>query len=444
MKKLVKTNLYQNLFLVFGIFQSTILALTSSPGEDISQSRNAFVRGTPDDFLGAVPGLFYSIVPDGLLPWNSVLSLIQTLSCLFGMKMMSRSLLRDKKSFYAMLVLQNLFLVFSSQQSRDGTLFSFVILGTGILVKNFAVKRLIPIVLGLLIIMFALSFRPWIAFCALPLVYLLLSTLSGFRLSLTFFNFVAVSLLLSAPLGIEILTRELYQVESKYPEQTVYIHDLSSLACQSANLKTSNLAINSLSVVSTNPEYQKHLCQFYRPSTWQNVVNSQATTEMNFGLPVPLKLVATDDVYTSLFANWINTIAKDPKSYIQIKLTQSIQVLLSPQTQLHFKLQSSLKDIQNNIIGRIIFVLWFVVTLLWSLSSILYLFSIGIILLLLLYLNWQVQLEYRNLINKLIFTILFGTFIATIVFVSDNARYTNIMSLMTLLILLGTLISRRN
>jgi hypothetical protein len=123
MKKLVKTNLYQNLFLVFGIFQSTILALTSSPGEDISQSRNAFVRGTPDDFLGAVPGLFYSIVPDGLLPWNSVLSLIQTLSCLFGMKMMSRSLLRDKKSFYAMLVLQNLFLVFSSQQSRDGTLF---------------------------------------------------------------------------------------------------------------------------------------------------------------------------------------------------------------------------------------------------------------------------------------------------------------------------------
>jgi hypothetical protein len=224
----------------------------------------------------------------------------------------------------------------------------------------------------------------------------------------------------------------------------VIIHDLSATACWSANIATSEKALSALKPLSTDANFSTNLCQFFRPNTWQSVAISGSSSTLTHGNSAPLAITESKQVFDSLFDDWIDIIIRDPKTYLQNKLMISSQVLFASQTKVYEPLerQSSNALIHESV--QIVKFLYLLFNLPWLAISKLYLMTPGAYLLIFV-------LSLRSFSNAMLaervqglLVVLFSTLIATLLFVSDNARYTTPFVIIGFLLMGGFLNSREN
>jgi hypothetical protein len=420
---------HRKLLLALGISQTLVMALTSGPGADIALSRQSFLIGENSDFLGIFAGWFYSLIPNQPLGWGINMTFIQMILVViaFQVELFKTNMVGWKIYFYPFA--QYFALYFSAQQSRDGALFALVFFGFSVLriypKTDSRTKKLIILSISLFFIVLGLCFRPWMFALALPLVVFALRNISGTlpinKPVITLFSLVVTIL----PMSVEYSFPNFLEVKREFPLQTLLIHDLTTSACWSANIETAEASIKALENLSVTKDLPSTICQFYKPNTWQAVTGDNTKSRLTSDLRYPLSVTKSPSVYENLFQDWVAIIVNDPKTYIQNKLMLSAQVYLAAQTRIsrtpNFDYQQSDIGLPISIINGLVLL----VDLPWKISSVLFFFTPGVLLI--SYFTLQRLLGRKNLRNRNVIMMpimaLVCTIWGTITFVSDNARY---------------------
>ena len=445
-----RVKIHRKLLLTLGISQTLIMASTSGPGADISLSRQSFLMGENSDFLGYFAGWFYSLIPNQPLGWGINLTFIQMLLVViaFQVELFKTKIVGWKISFYP--IAQYFALYFSAQQSRDGALFALVFLGFSTLriypKTDSGTKRFIILSISLFFIVLGLCFRPWMFVLTFPLVVFVLRyigrTLPMNKSVITLFSLVVTIL----PLSVEYSLPKFLDVKKGFPLQTLLIHDLTTSACWSANIETAEASLKALGNLSVTKDLPSTICQFYKPNTWQAVTGENTKSKLTSNLRHPLSVTESQSVYENLFQDWVSIIVNDPKTYIQNKLMLSAQVYLAPQTRIsrtpNFAYQQFDIGFPNSIVSGLILL----ADLPWKISSVLFFFTPGVLLISYFLLNDVFRI--RNLRNKNLIVMPIMAFVCTIwgtiTFVSDNARYLTPFVLLTYFLVLSTFDSKES
>jgi hypothetical protein len=442
----------RRLLIAISYLQIALQVLFSGEGSDISASRTQFLNGNKSDFFGTFANQFYSLIPDFFLKWFMILTLLQCALVSFALSKIYKTISWTKLRFFLMLITQSVLLAFSSQQSRDGTLFSFVFFGISIFYisqkRGFgSLQRSNQTwyVVGAVFTCIGLAFRPWMSFSLLPImlsfkyqktIKIRVAAVIPFILSLLIFLF--------SPILIETTSTKLFSAKPGYAFQLVIIHDLSSAACWSANSGTVSSALETLKKISTNENFETAICQFYKPNTWQAVAFEYEKGPLTNGLEVPLRLTQSGSEYNYLLKNWLSIILKDPKTYFQNKLMISTQVFFASQGKVGFVLpfesgNSVTQFIQQALLGvlKIFYIPWII-------ASKLYVLTPGFFILLYFFSRLVLPRKSNYILSSTGFFVVVSAFtLSTFLFVSDNARYTTTYVLLGYLISLPRLFNKR-
>ena len=413
------------------VTQISLQIFFSGPGGDIGISREQFRNGSKSDFFGTFANTFYALIPDSILKWYQLLTLLQ---CFLVMTALFRiySLVKwTRRRIIIASITQSILIVFAAQQSRDGTLFAFLLSGISLIYISYnyysnTKYRRVTLLIGIILVLIGFAFRPWMTFCVIPLISILwfqyrrkLNTTKNITLM------IFIIMFLSSPVLIELASSKIFSAKPEYPFQLVIIHDLSAAACWSANVNTSANALQTLKVVSTSSDFATSLCQYFKPNTWQAVAVEYNKTQLTEGLQVPLALTRSSGEFRILMSGWINLITKDPKTYFQNKLMFLPQVLFATQGKIGFVLPFKSQSTKLKVIESSLLLAIKIFHIPWLICSIFYLLTPGFFLLLFLFFRsfFTGDKRYNIPINGFLL-VLFSLIISTLLFVSDNARYT--------------------
>jgi hypothetical protein len=236
-------------------------------GEDIINARESFKSGEKLDFWGGISTLFYSSIPDFGFRWQVWLGLVQLFLATIGLLLIFRPNRVDSRKRLIVYVICYFALIFSSQMTRDGLMFSLLIFGFGLLsLRMDNNKKIKPISFPLFVIALAMSFRPWLSLAIIPLVLLISvnSTRGLSRKSLT----LLVCVLTFLPATLEVTASKALSLKESYPEQQVMIMDLAATYCYTNNLSSGLRAKTGLEIFTNAENYPSVACQLFRPDTW--------------------------------------------------------------------------------------------------------------------------------------------------------------------------------
>jgi hypothetical protein len=288
-------------------------------GEDIINARESFKSGEKLDFWGGISTLFYSSIPDFGFRWQVWLGLVQLFLATIGLLLIFRPNRVDSRKRLIVYVICYFALIFSSQMTRDGLMFSLLIFGFGLLslrIENN--KKIKPISFPLFVIALAMSFRPWLSLAIIPLVLLISvnSTKGLSRKSLT----LLVCVLTLLPTALEFTASKALGLKESYPEQQVMIMDLAATYCYTNNLSSGLRAKTGLEIFTDAENYPSVACQLFRPDTWLSLTQgggneSSKEIQTRFWLISPGEVGKAQQVRST----WLDLIMSDPISYLQNK-----------------------------------------------------------------------------------------------------------------------------
>ena len=308
----------------FPIF--TIAAITFATelpnfyGEDIINARESFKSGGKLDFWGGISTLFYSSIPDFGFRWQIWLGFTQLVLSAIGLVLIfkpNRVNGRKRASVYA---ISYFALIFSSQMTRDGLMFSLLVLGFGLVslsLEKDQKSKLIP--LSLFVIVLAMSFRPWLSLAIIPLVWLVFIN-STKRLPKKWLIFFACLLAL-LPAAFEITASKALSLKESYPEQQVMMMDLAATYCYTNNSSSGLRAKTGLEIFTDAKNYPSVACQLFRPDTWLSLTQGGGN-ESSKDIQTELWLIppGEEEKAQELRSTWLNLIISDPISYLQNKI----------------------------------------------------------------------------------------------------------------------------
>ena len=425
--------------LKFGVFAIYLILLIVSwqnqQGEDIAVTRESFLHGNKNDFLGATGAVFYGLIPDQPIHWWHILLLVQLSFTFLGLilTLTNALTLTSQKQKIAFFSFSYFVLVFSSAASRDGTIISFLILGLGLLAKSqFESSRIKSIVLqyfGFIILIIGFALRPWLGLVIAPIYFWILVKRNSIKKFNKLLILLATIFLVLGPLLTDQAIKKIYHLNSNYPQQIVMIHDLTATYCWSANENTALLAEKGLRLIATNKNSLIEICQFFRPNTWQGVQGITENNPTTKGLSVPIKAIGLNDsvTYKDFQKIWISTILADPFTYFQNHLMFATQVLFSGDSRnlriIHsindFLITQNLNGIYNILAGGFLLPM--------DIFTSLHLFSPIITILAIYNFHKRKKVSYSQ--KSYVFPLFYATMILWILmtiigFASDNGRYT--------------------
>ncbi len=424
---------------IFQIYSIILVTLTivsnffNGPGEDISYSRTGYLSGSGNDLLGAFSSLFYGLLPSFILDWWQYLIVIQGVFSGVGLYLIFCSVVTTVKKRYFILILffEYFCINLSLAQSRDGIMLSSIFLLIGIITCYS--DKFIWMIFGLILILFAFSFRPWLTIALFPILYY------GFKIKFTLrpiANVVLCLLIVIAPSVVEISTRANTGLKHSFPQQTVMIHDLATTLCLSPNVATRVNAYEALVKLESYKGSIQHLCNSFKLNTWQSSVTSSSVNDP-FGsnsIP-PLKTIQPADEigYKILEKDWLKTILSDPKTYTQNHIYFLTQVLISGESE-EYKFLGKLSELINNKSIKSVFELATVFYQIpWKLIINMHFISPLVIYFLLLVFYIRKNSLFLNSRSLILFLVLsLWITITTLGFVSDNGRYTYLPVLLIL------------
>ncbi len=419
----LKANAFRVL-LIIGALSNLIAVWSLNSGEDITTSRLNYDSGKPNNFLGGFAGLFYSSIPEIWVTWWQMLLIIQGFLVSTGLYLLfrSRATLASRKLFTFILIFCFITINLGMTLTRDGAMIAFIFFGIGILKlgEGFPLAR----ILGFASIVISLSFRPWLGICLIPILFVYVSR--GQHNKRLFTSLISLSLAF-APMGIESVTTITQGLSDAYPQQTVMLHDIASSYCLSTNQKTRDLAFRELEKNSTQKDSLLLLCEFYKPSTWQNIIVPNPEDARISELKAPIRLIQQNEKekYESLQRSWSGIIRDDPSTYIQNHFFFLSQVLISGESQ-PLRIQETIKSYAYDanfleilkVMSEIIHTPVSILVRLHIVSPLITIFA-------LLFLHSRRRELLKSLMVKST-TLSFALWIliTTIGFVSDNGRYT--------------------
>jgi len=289
-------------------------------GEDIINARESFKSGGKLDFWGGISTLFYSSIPDFGFRWQIWLGFAQLFFSTIGVLLIFRLNRIDSRKRVVVYLICYFALIFSSQMTRDGLMFSLLIFGFGLLslsVEKDQKSKLIP--LSLFVIVLAMSFRPWLALAIIPLVWLVVIN-SAHRLPKKWLVYFACLLAL-LPAAFEITASKALSLKKSYPEQQVMMMDLAATYCYTNNLSSGLRAKTGLEIFTDAENYPSVACQLFRPDTWLSLTQGGGN-ESSKDIQAELWLISPgeEEKAQDLRSTWLNLIVSDPVSYLQNKI----------------------------------------------------------------------------------------------------------------------------
>ena len=439
-RKTNKRAFHFKLGLFVALISNLVVGWGVNSGEDITNSRANFLSTGRNNFLGSFAGFAYGKVPNNPLNWWQVLLLTQGLLAALGLYLLFRNKLNScsKRSLITLQAYCFISIHLGMALTRDGAMISLALFGFSLL--NFNPKRLQIRLLGLLTLIIAFGFRPWLGVCLAPLLYLL------FQSSLVKSKLLAsvLALFISlAPAGLEALTASASNIEDAFPQQTFMLHDLASSYCLSTNQSTRDAAFSELARNTNSGISILQICEFYKPSTWQSIILPNKGDARISKLEAPIRIIQPGDLnnFNQLQNSWMRIIKKDPSSYLQNHLYFLSQVLISGESRA-LTLPQVISQFTSLIEAQEVFKLLcaFIQTPAELLVR-LHIISpaITIVGLVILFLRKR-ELVNNRYVAASAQTLALWVIITTAGFVSDNGRYTYL----PVLIVWGTIIYQKN
>jgi hypothetical protein len=439
-RKIRKRKLHFGLLLLAELICNLVLGWGLNLGEDITNSRSNFLSPERNNFLGSFAGFVYGNFPDNSLHWWQALLLTQGTLTATGLYLLFARQLSalSKPTLITLNVYCFISICLGMAPTRDGAMISISLFGFSLIYSR---KKSIPFqFMGVITLILAFGFRPWLGICLTPIFYLL------FHGRLVKSKLVAVALAFFtslAPVGLETLTAVSLQVENAYPQQTVMLHDMASSYCLSTNQGTRDAAFSELERNSNDSVSILQICEFYKPSTWQNIILPGNEDARISHLKAPIKIIypGDSDNFDQLQKSWIRVIKNDPSTYIQNHLYFLSQILISGESRSLTLPRVIAESAPPEELLRIFKILCALILTPIELIIRLHLASplVTIVGLVILFLRKYEPSNIRY-VTASVLTLLLWVTITTVGFVSDNGRYTYL----PLLLVWGTMICHKS
>ncbi|CAB4757026.1 unannotated protein [freshwater metagenome] len=318
--KRIATLVKEKINTIFVLSVTTFLMqIPSFYGEDIVNARNNYLTGTRTDFWGGVSTLVYAHVPNLGFRWQIWLAIIQITLTSLGLQKLLLMKNQTRRTYVIKCLVAYSALVFGSQMTRDGLMFSLLIIGYATL--NYALhnRSSMSVILGpLAIICFAMSFRPWLSVAIIPIILLSFQN-SKFKLGKLTILMIVIWIAV-APVALEFLAAKSLHLNKSFPQQQVMLMDTAATYCYTTNTETGIKAQKALLLFTSDPNYPNFACQLYRPDTWLSLTHAINTSST--GLQVDFSLIKSGEKknYEILKSTWLDFIISDPITYLQNKI----------------------------------------------------------------------------------------------------------------------------
>jgi len=418
-----------NTISIFGII-TFLIQIPSFYGEDIVNARNNYLTGTRTDFWGGVSTLVYAHIPNLGFRWQIWLAIIQITLTSLGLQKLLLMKNQTRGIYVIKCLLAYSALVFGSQMTRDGLMFSLLIVGYATLNSTLRYQSSMRVIVGsLAIICFAMSFRPWLSVAIIPIILLAFQS-SKLRLRKSASVMIVVSIAVS-PVALEFLAAKSLNLNKSFPEQQVMLMDTAATYCYTTNTGTGMKAQKALTLFTSDSNYPKIACQLYRPDTWLSL--TQATNTSFEGLEFDFSLVKAGDMrnYEALKSTWINFIITDPVTYLQNKILFANKLFIASDSR-NISILSA-KTTSTKIIG--------IYRIPYDIAITLHIYSLLSLVMILFLLPIKKYLRKRKngitidrVSISLLSTVFIWTALSSIAYIGSNGRYTYALTILSLVI----------
>jgi len=420
------------------LFALTILTLLfhwnskTSLLTDIQGSRDRYLSGNGDTFLGGISAVFYGSIPNSYFLWWQYLLIGQVLATGLGLYFIFSHWVNvtGKLNLIVTIVLSYLVLNLGVSQSRDGIMISGTALLIGLLIRLPLSK--FYILVPIFIFIFTFSFRPWLAFAFFFVIFTALRLkIKASRLQATILSILIVIF----PSISEFTISNFWNIKSGFPQQAVMIHDLGSTYCLSSTQQSREIAYKALLKLAYSDESLDYFCNSYKPTTWQSTSSPNFTDPVLSLLPPPINSIKAGDEskYKELEKSWVYLILSDPKTYIQNHLYFLTQVLVGgDSTSIEMdKFFSQFAENRNfdsliSFTGSIYNFPWKLIVMSYLLTPFFIYFAQ------VLFIFFRRKLTYVRFNFQFNMLFLFWISLTTLGFVSDNGRYTYLPALLVI------------
>ena len=268
----------------------------------------------------------YGLWPDGYYPWTFSLTLAQLVIYVFGVWLIHRELQlsQNRKAFNFIALIGG---VFVFQLWRDSTLLAIETLSLGLLVGVKAIpsfKQVIRFTSAFLISLIGCLFKP--VFAPLVLLIFLLVLISKLKsrklvaiLSILAFIFAIL------PVGLDKILSNNFQLRKSYPEQQVFIYDLSKLYCWGYSPEVTSSAKTLLSGILANKNDYESICASLSPTGWDSL--HVQIPEVNSSPALRIIEAGEERTLNELKSGWARTILAHPMEWLMTKSSDATQVL---------------------------------------------------------------------------------------------------------------------
>lgn len=380
-----------------------------------------------------------------------IISFVSLLVFIIGVGLITTNSTLLKKNFLAISVLFFCGYSFVIANSRDSFLLSFAVLSFGLInlivrTRNF---RFLIILFVTLILMVSFKYTSGLSITFILLYYLArhLVKVTLVKLCIIFTVSILVTIM---SIALDKSLAGLANLKNSFPEQAPIYQDLAAFYCWSDDQMTRKRALDAITPILLTQD-SSDICLTLRPNSWGYLVAGGNFSSSE--TPAPFRKITDKESnkLKPLIQGWLKTIVNDPVDYVQFKLISATQMISVGHP---FKYPSDMSMFTNesdqvvkvvdgspDTISGVSDFLWKVNRFLLSLIGSTYLFSIGFLLVFLLFIS---ILSYKIQFNKEIFFFLllsniFNLIISSIAFVSDEARYVFPILFLSYLILLMNL-----
>jgi len=427
--KLVVAREKINTISIFAVI-TFLIQIPSFYGEDIVNARNNYLTGTRTDFWGGVSTLVYAHIPNLGFRWQIWLAIIQITLTSLGLQKLLLMKNQTRGIYLIKCLLAYSALVFGSQMTRDGLMFSLLIVGYATLYSTLRDQSSMRVIVGsLVIICFAMSFRPWLSVAIIPIILLAFQS-SKLRLRKSAAVMIVISIAVS-PVALEFLAAKSLHLNKSFPEQQVMLMDTAATYCYTTNTETGMKAQKALTLFTSDPNYPKIACQLYRPDTWLSL--TQAINTSSEGLEFDFSLIKASDKrdYEILKSTWINFIITDPVTYLQNKILFASKLFIGSDSR-NVSILSA-ETTSAKILG--IYRIPYDIAITLHIYSLLAFITILFLLPLKKYLHKRKNgLTLDRVSINLLSAVFIWTTLSAIAYIGSNGRYTYALTILSLII----------
>lgn len=327
--KIKENLLFRKSTIIYFLALTTFVAQYSTfYGEDIVNARDNYLTGSRIDFWGGMSTLIYAHIPSIGVRWQIWLAIFQISITTFGLnKLISLQQTSKRSTLIIGILVSYSSLIFSSQMTRDGLMFSLLVAGLAMFKECFHEKYPpTKLILPVFLIVSGMTFRPWLSLAMVPIV-ILVSKHSPQSIS-RFTVAVVIMTISVVPVVAEIAITKSLRLAKSYPEQQVMIMDVAASYCYSNNSSTGTRAKRALKLFSSDSSYPKTACQLYRPDTWLSLTKDENPSSKGLKSDFWLIKAGDQNKYEQVKSLWIKMILKDPVTYLQNKIIFAGKVLI--------------------------------------------------------------------------------------------------------------------